>query len=135
MTFKTSIKNATVQHEIANSLIGVQLYCHGLAVEGGWWTDLDTGEHIDRNSGECYALMHSELSEGFEGHRKNLMDEHLPEFKNEEVELADAIIRILDYAGGKNLRVAQALAAKLVYNTERVDHTIEHRKSEHGKKV
>jgi hypothetical protein len=34
-----------------------------------------------------------------EGERKNLMDDHLPHRRSAEVELADALIRIFDYAG------------------------------------
>lgn len=38
-----------------------------------WWTNLETGEYpIERNFGELIALVHSELSEALEGHRKNL---------------------------------------------------------------
>ena len=50
------------------------------------------------------------------------------------VELADAIIRILDIAGGFDLDVGGAIAEKLAYNRNREDHKIEHRKSKNGKK-
>jgi len=82
------------------------------AVEKGWWKG-------DRNEGELIALIHSELSEGLEALRKDLDDDKLPEFKGIEVELADAIIRIMDYAKAKNYRVAEALVAKMQYNTTR----------------
>lgn len=68
-----------------------------------WWTDIDTGELLKRNVGELLMLTVSELSEAMEGHRKGLMDDHLPHRKMIEVELADAMIRILDLAGGLNL--------------------------------
>jgi hypothetical protein len=64
-----------------------------------WWHDLVTGERLDRNKGELICLMHSELSEAMEGERKNLMDDKLPHRKMAEVELADTLIRIFDYAG------------------------------------
>jgi hypothetical protein len=64
--------------------------------------------------------MHSELSEALEGFRKgNPPDEHIPEFTSVEVELADCVIRILDFAEGNNLRVVEAMFAKAEYNKTR----------------
>lgn len=74
--------------------------CHQLALNAGWWHDLETGESIERDPGEVFTLIHSEISEGFEGWRKNLMDDKLPHRQMLEVELADALIRIFDAAGG-----------------------------------
>ena len=104
------------------------------AVPKGWWTDLQTGQPANRNVGELLCLVHSEISEALEGFRKNLPDDHLPEFKSIEVELADALIRIFDMAGGLKLRLAEAFVAKMDYNTHRPDHNPEARKGEHGKK-
>lgn len=98
-----------------------------------WWHDKD-GNPIERNKGELIALMHSELSECLEGVRKNLQDDHLPEFKMEVVELADTIIRIFDYAEGYRLPLAQAIMKKLLYNRERADHKHEARAAADGKK-
>jgi NTP pyrophosphatase (non-canonical NTP hydrolase) len=71
------------------------------------------------NKGERIALMHSELSEALEGIRKDKMDEHIPEYTSEEVELADCIIRILDHAEAFNLRLVDAIISKHEYNTTR----------------
>jgi len=65
-----------------------------------WWTDLETGQPIKRNPYELLALVVSELSECLEGERKNLMDDHLPHRRMAEVEMADAYIRLADFAGG-----------------------------------
>lgn len=65
------------------------------------------------------ALIHSELGEMTEGVRKPHADEHCPEFTSEEVELADAVIRILDYAGAFDLRLAEAVLAKMEFNASR----------------
>ena len=99
-----------------------------------WWTNLETGEPIKRNVGELLMLATSELAEALEGDRKNLMDDHLPHRKMIEVELADAIIRILDTAGGLGLDVGGAFEDKMAYNASRRDHTIEARKLADGKK-
>jgi hypothetical protein len=64
-----------------------------------WWTDLKTGAPLDRNWGEMCMLVVSELAEAMEGDRKNLMDDKLPHRKMFEVELADALIRVLDMLG------------------------------------
>ena len=65
-----------------------------------WWIDLDTGERLVRNKGELICLMHSELSEAFDGSRFALQDDHLPHRRMFDVELADTVIRLHDYAGG-----------------------------------
>ena len=64
-----------------------------------WWHD-QFGNRLDRNPGELLMLVVTELSEGVEGLRKNLMDDHLPHRKMIEVELADAMIRLFDFAAG-----------------------------------
>lgn len=109
--------------------------CHKQAVDAGWWNDLQTGEDLrgKRNFGELIALCHSELSEALEGHRKGAMDEHLPYRTSVEVELADAIIRIFDLAGGFGINVAEALVDKLNYNAQRADHRHENRRMAGGK--
>lgn len=80
------------------------------------------------------CLIHSEISEALEGYRKNLMDTHLPQRKMIEVELADAVIRILDTAAGMGLDLGGAIEEKLVYNQTRPDHTNAARCSPNGKR-
>jgi len=108
--------------------------CHGAALKGGWWHDPVTGEKLARNKGELLCLIHSEVSEAMEGARKGILDDHLTSRPMEEVELADAIIRICDYAGGFDLDVAGALEEKLAYNAQRADHKPENRVKDGGKK-
>jgi len=104
-------------------------------VDAGWYSDLETGEPIKRNFGEVISLMHSELSEALEGWRKNLTDDHLPNRKNVEVELADCVIRIFDTAHAEGLDIGGAMAEKFAYNQTRADHKLENRKKEGGKKI
>ncbi len=65
------------------------------------------------------ALMHAELGEATEAYRKDLIDDHIPEFKGIEAELADTVIRIMNMAAAKKLRVAEAIIAKMKYNKSR----------------
>lgn len=101
-----------------------------------WWHDLETGEKLDRNKGEMLMLIVSEIAEAMEGEgeRKNLMDDHLPHRKMAEVELADAMIRIFDYAGAYGFDLDGAIAEKRAYNALRKDHTKEARQAAGGKK-
>jgi NTP pyrophosphatase (non-canonical NTP hydrolase) len=112
----------------------VQDTCHDAALKGGWWHDL-SGVSIKgtRNVPEMLCLIHSEVSEAMEGHRKGLMDDKLPHRKMIEVELADAVIRIMDLAGGLDLDLGAALVEKMSYNASRADHKIENRLAAGGK--
>ena len=79
---------------------------HAHNVDVGWWDDPD----------ECLfqklQLVSTEIAEATEGARKNLMDTHLTERIMEEVEYADAMIRILDLGG----------RLKLAFNEDAVPH-------------
>lgn len=99
-----------------------------------WWVNLDTEERITRNVGEMLMLIVSEIAEAMEGHRKSQMDDHLPTRPMIEVELADAVIRIFDLAGGLELDLAGAFRDKMIYNATRHDHTREARLAAGGKK-
>lgn len=133
--FSESIQDTTFRELLKGKINRVAAVCHGIADESGWWTDPKTGESLKgkRNVGEMLCLIHSEISEAMEGHRKNLMDDKLPHRKMIEVELADAMIRIMDLAGGLGLDLGGALVEKLAYNTKRLDHKPENRTKDGGK--
>lgn len=97
---------------------------HATATNAGWYCDPATGSPIHRNFDEVVALMHSELSEALEAHRKGLMDDKLPHRSGIEVKFADCIIRILDTAAALGLDVAGALIEKNRYNRLRADHSL-----------
>jgi NTP pyrophosphatase (non-canonical NTP hydrolase) len=114
----------------------LQRICHAAAAESGWWTDLHTGEPIAHRPhfvGEKLMLVVSEIAEAMEGHRKGLQDDKLPHRQMIEVELADAVIRIADLAGGLGLDLGGAIEEKLAFNAQRADHKPEARKALGGK--
>lgn len=99
---------------IKGGIKAVAVLCHAQSLKSGFWPD-----GAERNKGEQIALMHSELSEMLEGTRKPGPDSHCPEFTSEEIELADLLIRAFDYAVGHQLRLTDALLAKMRYNATR----------------
>lgn len=128
-----------------NSKVGINILVdeiHDNNVKSGWWTNLETGESLTsklgetpkRNIPEMLCLVHSEISEAMEGYRKNLMDDKLPHRSMLEVELADAVIRIFDMAGGLDMDLEGAIYEKVEFNKSRSDHKIENRVTENGKK-
>lgn len=121
----------------ADNIREIQEWCHDAQVTAGWWTDLRDGtdlRHTNQfNVAEKLCLIHSEISEAMEGHRKRLNDDKLPHRAMVEVELADAMIRIFDLAGAMNLDLGGALVEKMAYNAQRADHKVENRKAVGGK--
>lgn len=122
----------------------LQNTCHTASYAAGWWQDLSTGVDFREEArkgtrlgkalvAEKLVLIHSEISEALEGYRKGLLDDKLPHRPALEVELADAIIRIMDLAGALNLDIAGAIIEKMDFNAQRPDHKPENRMSEGGK--
>jgi len=126
--------NASLDARVKDCAKGLTDICYGAARDAGWWQNIDTGARLKRNVGELLMLAVSELAEAMEGHRKDLMDDKLTHRSMLEVELADALIRIFDMAGGLGLDVAGAMAEKLAFNAQRADHKVENRLAENGKK-
>jgi hypothetical protein len=74
----------------------------------GWWSDLQTGERIERNVGELLMLITTEIAEAAEGWDMGLPDDKLPHRPMFQVELADTAIRVFDLGGGLGLDLGAA---------------------------
>ncbi len=105
---------------------------HKISRDAGWWSLGD--ENNPNIIATKFALIHSEVSEAFEGYRRAMVDAHLPNRLSVEVELADVLIRIFDLAGAIGLDLDGAVWEKSDYNRRRLDHKAEDRAKEHGKK-
>lgn len=85
------------------------------AHEKGWYENPDP-------VGVRIALMHSEASELLEHYRKGV--EHqpcskVPSITNAEEELADLIIRVLDFSVAEGYDVGRAVVEKMAFNLTR----------------
>ena len=107
---------------------------HQNAVEHGWWEE-------ERTFGEIIALCHSELSEALEEHRNKKQHMYFNCMRQDggdgcymgecakcakygkpegiPIELADCIIRILDYCGHVDIDIEEAIKIKHEYNKTR----------------
>lgn len=88
---------------------------HENAVAHGWWDE-------ERNLLEIVALCHSELSEAIEEYRAGRPMVWANEDGKPEgiaVEMADCLIRILDWFGHEGLDVDEIVRQKMAYNRGR----------------
>lgn len=90
-----------------------QTRAHANARAKGW-------HDTPREDGTMIALMHSELSEALEAMRRgNPASKKIPAFSHVEEELADVVIRIMDFAGLHGLDIGGAIEAKMAMNEGR----------------
>jgi len=123
-------------NKIMEAAAELQYQCHSQARDAGWWHDIATGKSVTDNPlafSNKLMLVVSELSEAMEADRKGLMDDKLPYMDGRVVELADAVIRIFDMAGGFGMDLPKAIAHKMEYNASRSDHKKENRLGIGGK--
>lgn len=105
------------------TLRDLQRTVHALAREKGWW-DLQPGESAP-NIPEKLALIHSEISEALEEFRKapgEIRETYSGEHGKPEgfpVELADAVIRIMDLCGWLGVDLEKEIILKHEFNRDR----------------
>lgn len=112
--------------ELMLAVADFQKAIHEWAIGKGFY-DLEVSpgkvvHDVNRNNGEMIALMHSELSEALEVLRSDeplKPDRDVPSIPAVAVELADCIIRILDFAQYRGLDIGGALHAKHQFNLGR----------------
>ncbi len=75
--------------------------------------------HLQNMAIKRHGLIGSEIGELTEAVRKPGPAAKIPGFTLEEEEAADAVIRLLDYAGWRKLRLGAAIVAKMAYNEGR----------------
>lgn len=94
-----------------------QTYIHGYAKSKGWWP-LE-----GRSRGEIYANIFSEIAEAWEFWRDSskppVFVDSSGKPDGEAIELADCIIRILDYAEQQGWDMEELIKKKMEYNQER----------------
>lgn len=93
-----------IQRLGTRTLRELQVEAHSCARAKGWW---DT-DFLKRPL-ESIALMHSELSEAAEAWRKG-------DAENFQEELADVVIRILDFCGYEHIDLQAAIEKKIKAN-------------------
>jgi NTP pyrophosphatase (non-canonical NTP hydrolase) len=135
--------NAQQENDILKGLVALGIITNDMSREKGFWDPHPVFEKImasgelaavltqderrvieqkfDRNDGEALMLMVSELGECLEAMCKNPDEpsEHIPDFTAVEEELADLVIRVAEFARGRNYSLAGAVLAKIKFNASR----------------
>ena len=101
------------QKTVSEAFRTMQHAIHQNATEHGWWDD-------PREDGTVLALVHAEVSECLEALRDgDPEDKQCPGFGQAEIELADVVIRVMDFCERKGWSLGKAIVAKHEFNKSR----------------
>lgn len=104
-----------IEEDFIASLAMLQAEVHQCNIDHGFWTPPASTE-----DGTKIALIHAELSEAIEAIRDgDLPDKHLPHLNSVVVEMADAVIRCMDFCERHGYPLGQAIVEKAKYNITR----------------
>lgn len=121
----------STENNFLDGWLGVEYAAHENGIAHGFWGTPDALVQLGvpflpyapsyHNKAEKLALIHAEISEALEEIRNDEIElsEKIPTFTKVEEELADAVIRIMDFAAAYGYDVAHAVIAKHDYNTTR----------------
>ena len=90
--------NTEIQYDYPNSRLATFIYEQNKSV--GWW------DNPDRPIRKLLMPVITKITEATEAFRKNLTDDKLPQYKGEDVGIADAVIRLLDICGRYSFKVS-----------------------------
>lgn len=134
-----SYDDYAIGQELGRSMNDLAAEIHEINVSKGFWPD----KVEDRNVGEALCLVHSELSEAWDAAKQNIYDDKLTMYPGYQVEIADAVIRVLDLGGAhgidfeapipysEGLGVLTSFSEDIAALHKRVDDVLEaHRKNE-----
>lgn len=100
----SSVSISSIEHEVFwTDWDDLAAQIHTDNVRKGFWpVDINT-----RNIGEALCLVHSELTEALSAIEDDERDDKLPQYAAFDVEIVDAMIRLLDLAGAFKIGISE----------------------------
>ena len=112
-------KQREAEEQFVSGFTSMQRRVADNARNHGFWEAMPP--HLTTSALARLMLVTTELAEAAEAVRASIpqRSDHLDNYSLEEEEIADAVIRLMDYAESRHIDLANALVAKVKYNTGR----------------